>query len=499
MKEKLKKLYSYKQFKIILGMLCIFILAIALVTVYYNDKFYPGTYINNVDVSSMTLQEAENAVNKYIENYSMTINGRNDGKISIKASDVKLSANFTDSLKKTMNETHGIFSFYKVFTTDSIEKDFNITFDSDKLKSALNNSILVKKNDTYEIKSPVSAYVQYDSSKGYGTITKESQGNTLDKDKLNEYIAEELKTLNTNVTLEDGKVYKTPKYTSSDKEVQEELTTYNMYLLKWITWDMGEGSTETITPEDIKDWITVNKDKATVSINKDKMSEWIETFCLKYKTVGKTRNFTTHSGKTIQISGGDYGWRLDYDKTVEQAYKALKEKVKSSLVNAYIEEKNDTNKKALTVSLEPTYENTAYKKDYTNFQNDWDTQNYSEVDLSEQKVYVYKNGKLAYSTICVTGLASDSSRATRTGVWYIKDKKLEYTLTGADYSVETKFWVRIMWTGTGYHYMNRSDWSRWSPSLYKTKGSHGCINLQYDSAKTIYNLVSLGDVVFIHD
>jgi len=270
-----------------------------------------------------------------------------------------------------------------------------------------------------------------------------------------------------------------------------------MYLLKWISWDMGEGNIETITPNEIKDWLYINDD-AEVKVNKTKMAEWIENFCLKYKTVGKTRNFKTHSGKVIKISGGDYGWQLDYDKTVDQAYKAITKSVDTKYIDAYKQEKNDTNQKNLSTSLEPIYKNTAYVKDYKNFTNDWDTQNYSEVDLTQQKVYVYRNGKLAFSCKCVTGLPSDPTRSTKTGIWYIKDKKLEYTLTGADYVTPTKYWIRITWTGTGYHYMNRSDWGRWSPSLYKTRGSHGCINLQYNDVKTIYGLVKLRDAVFIH-
>ena len=45
---------------------------------------------------------------------------------------------------------------------------------------------------------------------------------------------------------------------------------------------MGEGVKETITPDDIKDWITINDD-GKVNFDKDAMSEWIEEFCLKYK------------------------------------------------------------------------------------------------------------------------------------------------------------------------------------------------------------------------
>ena len=59
----------------------------------------------------------------------------------------------------------------------------------------------------------------------------------------------------------------------------------------------------------LKNWLSCN-DKGEVVLDKEAMSEWIEEFCLRYKTVGKKRNFTTHNGNVIQISGGDYGWRL---------------------------------------------------------------------------------------------------------------------------------------------------------------------------------------------
>ena len=152
----------------------------------------------------------------------------------------------------------------------------------------------------------------------------------------------------------------------------------------------------------------------------------------------------------------------------------------------------------MTTELEPIYSNKGYKKDYVNFENDWDTQNYSEIDITEQMVYVFRDGKQVFSSKCVTGMPPTEDRITRTGVWYIKEKMPEKLLVGEDYRTPSKFWVRIMWTGTGYHYLERSDWANWSPTLYLTKGSHGCINLQYDDAKTLYELVRIGDPVFIH-
>lgn len=493
--DKLKELYSHKQFKIIIGILALMIIGIIGISVYYSDKFYPSTTINGIDVSGQTFKEASATIDNYIKDYKANIKGRNDGKLTIKGKDIDISANYETPLQNTLNNEHSIFSFYKVFCDNTLNVDLNVKFDESKLKSLIKKSSLITKSDNYKIVKPVSAHVEYDSKTKTGKIVKEVQGNTINTKNIYSYCNKQIGNLSTTIDLENGNVYAKPKYTSDSQEVKDELTTYNMYLLKWLTWDMGEDTYETMTPDDIKDCLKVNYDKAKVSVNKDKLEDWIEDFCLKYKTEGKTRKFKTHSGKTIKISGGDYGWRLDFDKTVNQAYKAITTKVDSKLTEAYISENNDTNKKALTTSLEPIWANTGYKKDYTNFTDDWDTKNYSEVDITNQAVYVYRNGKCVFSCSCVTGLASDPERATKTGMYYIKDKKLTYTMTGDDYVTPTKYWVRIMWTGTGYHYLNRSAYGG---NIYKTRGSHGCINLSLSNARSIYNNVSMRDPVIIH-
>ena len=56
---------------------------------------------------------------------------------------------------------------------------------------------------------------------------------------------------------------------------------------------------------------------------KKRWHQWVEDFCLKYKTVGKTRRFKSHTGEVLQVSGGDYGWQIDYSQTVDQVYKAV--------------------------------------------------------------------------------------------------------------------------------------------------------------------------------
>lgn len=498
---KRKRRRVRKRIKVIGAILVGYTLLYFGVSIYYRDKWYPNTTINSIDVSNVSYEESKEIFEKVIKNYSLEIIGKDGVSFKINGSDIDLVVNYEKNLKKDFTDHKDDRSIFGIFTNHSHDIDLKVSYDQDKLEQLVNESILVKGDETYQIKNAIKAHVEYDEETKSGKIVNGIDGNELNLDKFNLVIKTALKKITPKINLSDTEsfpnVYKTTFDSTNKKELKQQLETYNNYLLNWITWDMQEGVKETITPDDIKDWIIIDGEGKVV-LDKDAMSDWIEKFCLKYKTVGKKRNFTTHSGQVIELSGGDYGWRLDYDKIVDQVYEIITKKTDSKLIDAYISNNSKENIKALTTELDPIYSNKGYKRDYKNFENDWDTQNYSEVDLTEQRVYVYRDGQLAHTCICVTGKPPTEDRITRTGIWYVKEKMPEKILVGEDYQTPSKFWVRIMWTGTGYHYLERSDWANWSPTLYLTKGSHGCINLQYEDAQKVYELVRTGDPVFIH-
>lgn len=496
MKKKRRRVRT--RIKVIGVLLLGYILFFAFTSIYYRDKWYPNITVNSIDVSNLTYNESKEEIANRVNNYQLEIIGKNDISFKINGKDIDLKATYEKNLEKSFSNHLDDRSLFGIFANHDYEVNLKITYNQDKLEKIINNSVLVNGSDDYKIEESIPDHVEYDEKTQTGKIVEGVNGNKLDIDEFKTIIKGALKDVQTKIDLTDKEAYPDVYEKSTNKNIEKQLSTYNSYLLNWITWDMGEGVTETITPNDIKDWLIIG-DSGKVTLDKDEMSEWIEDFCLKYKTVGKTRHFTTHTGQVIEISGGDYGWRLDYDKIVEQVYDIITEKTDEDLINAYIENKNQENIDKLTTKLEPIYSNKGYKKDYQNFENDWDTKNYSEIDLTEQRVYVYRDGQLAYSCICVSGLPTEKQdRITRTGVWYIKEKRLEKVLVGEDYETPVKYWIRIMWTGTGYHALNRSDWDKWTPDLYKTKGSHGCLNLKEEDAKKLYELINSGDPVFIH-
>lgn len=117
---------------------------------------------------------------------------------------------------------------------------------------------------------------------------------------------------------------------------------------------------------------------------------------------------------------------------------------------------------------------------------------YVEVDIGDQKVYMYNNGELIVSSSTVTG---KNSTPTRMGYFSIKSKSYDTYLRGPGYKSHVYYWMPFD-GGIGLHdALWRDDFG---DAIYKNSGSHGCVNLPLDTAKTIYNNSEVGTKVLVH-
>ncbi len=116
-----------------------------------------------------------------------------------------------------------------------------------------------------------------------------------------------------------------------------------------------------------------------------------------------------------------------------------------------------------------------------------------EVSISKQKIWYYKNGDLKHSANVVTGTAGIHN--TPTGTFKIRSKSRSVYLVGPDYRSYVNFWMPI-YADIGLH---DATWrSRFGGNIYTYNGSHGCINLPYNTAKWIYNNVPTGTTVKVY-
>ena len=118
---------------------------------------------------------------------------------------------------------------------------------------------------------------------------------------------------------------------------------------------------------------------------------------------------------------------------------------------------------------------------------------YVEVDLSDQTVELYKDNDIILTTLCVTG---KDSTPTRIGYFPIKYKTYDTYLKGPGYNSHVYYWMPFD-GGIGLHDAAWRD--EFGGDIHFNNGSHGCVNMPHDAAKTIYENVSTGTKVLVHN
>ena len=82
------------------------------------------------------------------------------------------------------------------------------------------------------------------------------------------------------------------------------------------------------------------------------------------------------------------------------------------------------------------------------------------------------------------------------GVYTISNKERDRTLSGENYDTDVKFFMPFAYN-IGIH---DASWRHgvFGGTLYKTSGSHGCINVPPDFAKKLFNSVDNGTPVIAY-
>ena len=123
-------------------------------------------------------------------------------------------------------------------------------------------------------------------------------------------------------------------------------------------------------------------------------------------------------------------------------------------------------------------------------QADIDSQNYILVSISDQTLWFYRRGKLQLSSSVVTGMYGIHD--TPRGSFRIQGKAQSVYLTGPDYRSFVNYWMPI-YGDIGLH---DATWrSSFGGYIYRGGGSHGCINMPYWAAESIYYNAPTGILV----
>ncbi len=123
------------------------------------------------------------------------------------------------------------------------------------------------------------------------------------------------------------------------------------------------------------------------------------------------------------------------------------------------------------------------------------TGTYVDVDIANQTMTLYVNGMPVLTSPCVTGTPKDN-RSTPTGAFFIMEKIPGKRLKGDTWDVWVDRWMKFTKGAVGLH---DASWrKKFGGNIYKSNGSHGCVNLPTDVAYSLYDLVVVGTPVIVH-
>lgn len=430
----------------------------------YKTCFLPGTIVDGMDVTGKTAAEVEDAIMEQLKGYKLTINGREDLSESITGEEVGLYAEFGDTLAKAIAVQKpmewGKYRFGK--SVNEVNTDALIRYNDEMLGEAVDSLSCMDKENMRE---PQDAKISDYTSGGY-TIIKEDEGTELLEDKVKEAVAAAVMSLAESVDLEEQGCYVSPSITSEDEALKTACETMNKYVGARITYQFGDKS-ETLSGDEIHNWLTVNG--TSVRINEGKATEYVKKLAASYDTAYKAKSLKTSYGKTVSITGGSYGYKINQAKEA------------ATLVSLI--------KNGEQTSREPEYSQKGASRTGNDYGN-----TYVEINLTAQHLYFYVKGKLVVQSDFVSGNAA-KGWSTPAGAYSITYKQRNATLKGQGYATPVSYWMPFN-GGIGLHDAN---WRKtFGGTIYKTNGSHGCVNLPPAVAKTIYENISAGDPVLCY-
>ena len=430
----------------------------------YKTRFFPNTQINGVDASGKTAAEVQERIAEGVNGYTLTITERNNQTETIAGTDIKLHAEFDGSLEK-MVAAQNPFAWLWHMKQEEYTIGTMVAYDDAALESQIRNLSCLDPEKAVE---PVNAKIsEYVSGQGY-SIEPEQEGTAVEAEKLTQAVTEAIENLQDHLSLEEADVYKKPTVLKDDASLAEQLDKMNKYAKMSVTYQFGD-STETLNGDQIHGWLIANAD-GSVSVDSSKVSEYVSEMAKAHNTSNKAKTLKTSYGSTIQVSGGTYGWKINQAAETEA-------------LAAIIASGESTTR-------EPEYS----QKAASHGANDYgDT--YVEINLTGQHLFFYKEGKLVVESDFVSGNLA-KGWGTPAGSYPLAYKQKNAVLKGENYRTPVNYWMPFN-NGIGMH---DAKWrSSFGGTIYKTGGSHGCINLPPSVAKTIFDNISAGTPVICYN
>lgn len=451
---------------ILIGMLLVILLAgYFSISSYFKTHFFPGTKINGIDCSRMTVEKVKERIQDGLQEYSLIVKERGDNSEVITAEMLSITYVDDQGVEKLLKKQE-VYRWPSAIKGDkTYETAANIAYNKEGIDQVLDK---LKCFQPDNVTAPVNASME-ETEEGF-SIVPEQQGNTLKREEVKNAVLDAVDTGKTEIDLEALDLYEKPEILSTNEELNARVQQLNTLISANIIYDF-EDRQFTVDKKLIKSWLVKGED-GSYSIDQDQAANWVKEMAYETDTYSLTREFQTSTGQTITLPKhrGDYGWVINRDKTTQALLEAIQAGVQETREPEYLYKGVDRKKNDIGGT-------------------------YVEICISTQTMWCYKNGNLVVQTPVVTGNHATGHDTPSGGVWAIDGKKADFDFK--KYRAHSDFWLPFN-GDVGIHDANWRTPEQYVPTTYENNGSHGCINTPRDAMEKIFNTVDIGYPVVIY-
>ncbi len=457
MKRKLSVFLGFIILLLVL-MLCGYIT----LTIYYKEKFSLNTWINGVYCTGKSIEYVNLELQYNVETPNISIIDIDGNTYQLPLEEIKYSSDYTQSLHEYMhNQNPYLWIGNAVFSKKNQIKP-TIYFEQSKLHDYWKELpfVLMEQQREKEISIQL-------TEKGYCLV--DGLSNRLNLEYSLSLLEEAIYKGESTIDLSQMGAYDSIPLNEKQKEIMELWTKIEEFQTCNIIYDMGDAMIA-IDASVASAFIALDADgnfaldeNNELILDHEGVEVFINKLCDTYNTYGKEREFHATRGDTVVVKGGIYGTELDAKAEVNY------------LTNAFLASKKEVHI--------PTYKRKGVVRGKDDIGN-----TYIEVDMTEQRMYYYKDGECIVETDIVTGNTS-RRMGTPEGVNYVYAKQKNRVLRGPGYASPVKLWMPV----TGNIGIHDASWrNKFGGEIYQKDGSHGCINTPYENAKVIYDSIEVG-------
>ncbi|MBQ6386613.1 MAG: L,D-transpeptidase family protein [Lachnospiraceae bacterium] len=443
----------------------------------YEDRFIEGTFINGINAGNMSASEVEDVIRDRVEEYSLKVVFPDGSEELLTSGDLGFTYAPDSSVSDLLSEQDKYdWIMGKFGETSDYEVEEAWTYDPAKVEEAV---LALPELQAENQIPPEDAYMKM-GKKHRLEIVPETEGTEIKSDVVLAAVEEAVGNAEPEADLSDLDLYREADIKADDEGLNLQVNDINSYLDIAITYKLYDGSERVLNGDTMYEWISTREEDPDyyyldTNVLQQKCREYVAALAADYDHTENSIVFHSTAGGDITFPVADFGHVIDQEAEAVSLYQDI-------LGRQSVE-------KEPLYSLSDTFDSTFGGT-------------YIEVDKTMQHAWYYQGGSLVWESDCVTGRESESGRRTPTGIYSIYMKQRNRTLKGQinpatgrpSYESFVNFWMPFC-EGIGLH---DATWrSSFGGDIYYYSGSHGCVNLPYGSAESLYNMVETGTPVIV--